>query len=78
VTLNQVVSDHGPSQYKMMKRFYYKIPTSIAFKLGKLNHIALATRDAKSHLNFFGNVLGATIGAKLVSFTYILLRNLYL
>lgn len=36
------------------------------FKLGKLNHIAIATRDAKSHLNFFGNVLKAEIGDKLV------------
>ena len=46
-----------------MKRFYSKIP----FKLGKLNHIAIATRDSKSHLNFFGNILGANIGSRLVS-----------
>ena len=38
------------------------------FKLGKLNHIAIATRDAKSHLNFFGNVLKAEIGDKQVKF----------
>ena len=38
----------------------------IPFKLGKLNHVAIATRDIGNHLNFFGNVLGAEIGPKLV------------
>ena len=37
-----------------------------SFKLGKLNHVAIATKDSKSQFNFFGNVLGAEIGNKLV------------
>jgi hypothetical protein len=47
-----------------LKRFYSN------FKLGKLNHIAIATREAHSHLNFFGKVLKAEIGDKLVMKTF--------
>ena len=37
------------------------------FKIGKLNHIAIATKDAKNHLKFFNEILGIEIGQKLVN-----------
>lgn len=50
------------SSLLLLRRLY----ASTAFKIGRLNHIAIATRDLPGQLWLFRDVLGAEIGAERV------------